>query len=101
MPEPRHMPKILELIGEDYRPREHTIWTKFRRFRIGLGLTQTEFATLVQVNESTVARWEKGAGIIPKKVLRMMQEPIVFHVPKTRINLSQLQGLQAKWEKKA
>jgi DNA-binding XRE family transcriptional regulator len=97
-PEARHIPKILELLGEDYRPEERTIWTKLKRFREGLGMSQEKFASLVGVNETTMWRWEQGAGIIPKRVLKMMEEPIVFHAPKTKIGLAQLKSLRTEWE---
>ena len=97
-PEPRHIPRLTELLGKDHQPRAHTIWTKLRRFRKSLGLTQAEFATLIQANETSVWRWEQGRGIIPKRVLRMMGKPVIFHAPKTRISLPQLNAWKTRWE---
>ena len=97
-PESRHIPRLTELLGKDHQPRAHTIWTKLKRFRKSLGLTQAEFATLIQANESSVWRWEQGRGIIPKRVLRMMGKPVIFHAPKTRISLTQLNAWKTRWE---
>ena len=96
-PESRHSPKLTELLGGDFRPHSLLIWQRVKRFRHSLGLTQEEFATLVQVNESTVSRWEAGRGILPKRLLKMMGEEIVFHMPNSKMNEAQAKRWRELW----
>ena len=67
-----HLPKIISFLGyipEPYCKKTDNIIEQMKIYRQMHGLTQEKFAELVGVDETTVAKWERGEHM-PMKVLR-------------------------------
>jgi len=59
-PEVRNYPAIFRLLGYDPLPAPSTLADRIRRKRLQLGLSRKGAATLIKVDEGTLARWESG-----------------------------------------
>jgi len=59
-PEDRYYPRIFRFLGYDPFPAPRTLPEKIRRKRLELGLPAKEAARLINVDEGTLARWERG-----------------------------------------
>ena len=59
-PELRHLPKIIAFLGYDPLPSPTTLAERLLHFRQVRGLTQYQLARIIQVDPTTVARWERG-----------------------------------------
>lgn len=72
-PQVKYYPKIIAFLAYfpfDIRPL--TLAQKITHYRYWHGLTQEELAQILNVNESTVFRYEKGGFIHSKKVLKKL-----------------------------
>ena len=59
-PEDRYYPRIFCFLGCDPFPAPTTLPERIRRKRLELGLPAKEAARLINVDEGTLARWERG-----------------------------------------
>lgn len=57
-PNLRAWPEVIKFLGYDPRPQAITIGEQLRRHREGLGLSWAEAAKLMEVDPSTVTKWE-------------------------------------------
>jgi transcriptional regulator with XRE-family HTH domain len=67
-----HLPKIIDFLGyvpEPYCKKTNNIIEQMKLYRQIHGLTQEKFAKLIGVDETTVAKWERGEHM-PMKILR-------------------------------
>jgi DNA-binding transcriptional regulator YiaG len=63
-PQIRHYPKLIQFFGYNPFPvNESTISGRIRKFRIVEGLSQSEIAAQLGVDETTVRSWEKDRHI--------------------------------------
>ncbi len=67
-PEARHIPKLLCLLGTDWRPEPCTEGERLRHTRETLGLTQKGFAKAIGHDPATILRWETDKGNVPERV---------------------------------
>jgi transcriptional regulator with XRE-family HTH domain len=58
-PRIHHMPRVVEFLGFNPLQRCDTLAHKIAGHRKSLGLTQKEFAWHLEVDPSTLARWER------------------------------------------
>jgi transcriptional regulator with XRE-family HTH domain len=75
-----HLPKIISFLGytpEPYCKKTDNIIEQMKLYRQVHGLTQEKFAELVGVDETTVAKWERGdhkpMKILSEKVLNFLK----------------------------
>jgi transcriptional regulator with XRE-family HTH domain len=61
-PEDRYYPRIFSFLGYDPFPAPTNLPEKIRRKRLELGLPVKDAARLINVDEGTLARWERGEG---------------------------------------
>jgi len=59
-PRIHHMPRVVEFLGFNPLQKCDTLAQKIVSHRKALGLTQKEFARQLDVDPSTLARWERG-----------------------------------------
>jgi DNA-binding transcriptional regulator YiaG len=59
-PEIRYMPAIIALLGYNPLPAANGIGEELVRQRTSLGLTQREAAPRIEIDPTTLARWERG-----------------------------------------
>lgn len=59
-PELQFMPGILAFLGDDPRPKAKAIGEELVRYREGLGWPQKRLAKVLQVDPTTLSRWELG-----------------------------------------
>lgn len=57
----RNMPALLKFLGHDPRPQADGIGGQLRRKRTALGLSLRAAAKEMQIDPSTLARWESGS----------------------------------------
>lgn len=57
----RHWPAVIAFLGYNPAPRPKTLAETVVWFRRGKGWTQTDFARVLEVDSSMLARWERGA----------------------------------------
>ena len=55
----RFWPRIIRFLGYDPRPGPATLGERIRRYRNAKGLSQQMLAVRLQVDPSTLARWER------------------------------------------
>ena len=60
LPELRHLPGIIGVLGYDPLPSPTTLPERLVHLRQIRGLTQYQLARIIQVDPTTVARWERG-----------------------------------------
>ena len=74
------MPRIIDFLG--YCPIEpgEALGARLRRAREARGLSLGRLAALVRVDESTVARWERGSRLVPAH-FAIVVEAILGKVP--------------------
>lgn len=78
-PLPKHYPGIVTLLG--YYPFEqetHTMGGKIKKCRLLRGLSQEQFAKLINVNRASIMNWENGT-VTPKgetilKLLKVLKD---------------------------
>ena len=56
----RGLPAVIEFVGYDPRSEPTTIGAKIKTWRTARGLSQEEMARRLDVDPSTLARWESG-----------------------------------------
>lgn len=70
------MPAIIRFLGYDPLPPPKNWAEQLVRFRVALGMTQQKAARQIGVDQSTLARWERGdrqpAENLLKRVLKIM-----------------------------
>ena len=59
-PEIRHWPAIFAFLGRDPRPKPTTLGESLIHYRTGKGWARPVLAKLLNVDPSTLARWERG-----------------------------------------
>lgn len=62
----RWLPNILRFLGYDPRPGPTTIGHTLKRFRQGRGITQKAVACRLDVDPSTLARWNTNSEFLPE-----------------------------------
>ena len=73
-PDFRFLPAIIEFLGCDPRPEPETIGQTLIRHREGRGMSQKELAALLDVDPSTLGRWEQEERVPTGRFLRRIQE---------------------------
>ena len=72
----RYIPAIIEFLGYNPLPPATNCAERLVRHRTTLGLTQGEAARRIGVDQSTLARWERGerepAGALAKRAERFL-----------------------------
>jgi transcriptional regulator with XRE-family HTH domain len=63
MPELRFVPAVLAFLGYDPRPVPRGIGERLVRYREGLGWSQKRLAKELNVNPTTLSRWESGRKV--------------------------------------
>jgi hypothetical protein len=56
----RHWPQIIAFLGYDPLPCPSTLAESLVHFRTVRGMTQAQFAGMLGVDPTTLARWERG-----------------------------------------
>lgn len=56
----RHWPRILRWLEYDPRPEAGTIAQALKRYRVGQGVSQKQFAKQLGVDPATLSRWERN-----------------------------------------
>jgi transcriptional regulator with XRE-family HTH domain len=59
-PDLAHLPAILAFLGYDPRPEGETFGQRLRRARTANGMSHRELARLIDVDASTIFKWEDG-----------------------------------------
>ncbi|MEO6324034.1 MAG: helix-turn-helix transcriptional regulator [Thermoanaerobaculia bacterium] len=59
-PDLAHLPALLAFLGFDPRPEGQTFGERLYRARTAKGLSHRDLARLIEVDESTVWKWEDG-----------------------------------------
>lgn len=72
-PELRFMPAILAFLGYDPRPMPESLPERLVCYRQSKGWSQKKFAEVLGVDQSTLARWERGERK-PRQHLTMIDE---------------------------
>ena len=74
----RYLPAIIQFLGCDPRPEGKTWAEQLVRARTARGITQKEAARLMEVDPSTLARWEHGerepTGAFAVRVTRFLTD---------------------------
>ena len=60
MPELRFMPLLLKFLGHDPRPKPRTVAEQLVHYREARGWSQKRLAEALNVDPSTVSKWELG-----------------------------------------
>lgn len=68
-PDLRHTPAAITFLGYDWRETKGTLGEQIRAARIGKGLSLIELATILNIDPSTLRRWEMSVGA-PSAALR-------------------------------
>jgi hypothetical protein len=72
----RFLPAILVFLGNDPRPQPETLGEKLIAFRLAKGWARPRLAVKLQVDPSTLARWERGTrlpwGDYAKRVAKIL-----------------------------
>jgi len=69
-PSVTQIPKIIEFLGHDpYKKETEKLGDKIREYRRIQGLSQKKFAEQLQVDQTTLAGWERGEHWPSKKLL--------------------------------
>ncbi len=58
-PDLRFWPAIIRFLGYDPRPEAQSVGQALKRHREGHGLTQNQLAAILNVDPSTLAKWER------------------------------------------
>ena len=61
-PEIRYMPRIIDFLGFDPHPAPISLPGRLKAIRRNLGLSVKRLSAVLGVDESVVARWERGRG---------------------------------------
>lgn len=69
-PEAAFLPRVLDFLSYDPRPKAIGIADRLKRARRGLGLTQQSLAKRLGIDESTVADYESGRPGVPNSRVR-------------------------------
>ena len=69
----RWMPGIIRFLGYDPRPEPRTIGEALKHYRHSRGMTQEELAVRLEVDPSTLARWEREERIPAGDLLKRVQ----------------------------
>ncbi|MEK7288226.1 MAG: helix-turn-helix transcriptional regulator [Elusimicrobiota bacterium] len=74
-PDPKFLPKIYQFLGYCLLPSSPpaTLSKKLKLWRESQGLTQLELARLTKIDESSLARWERGQTRPYQKSLEKIQ----------------------------
>ena len=70
-----YLPKIITFLGYTPSPYDKVsdnVVENMRRYRLIRGLSQEKFAKLIGVDETTVAKWERGDHIPTKKLVEKL-----------------------------
>ena len=59
-PDLKQIPRVLEFLGYDPRPKDDSIASQLTRARQARGLSQKELARILKVDPSTLSKWEQG-----------------------------------------
>jgi len=62
VPRIRFLPAILAFLGYDPRPQAGTLGEKLVAYRTARGWARPRLAAELRVDQSTLARWERGKG---------------------------------------
>jgi DNA-binding XRE family transcriptional regulator len=77
-PELKYMPAVIRFLGYNPLPPGNGCGDRLVQCRTALGLSQRESAARLGVDQSTLARWERGerqpAGKFAQRVLRFLAE---------------------------
>jgi len=81
-----YLPKIIAFLGytpSPYDKKTDNIIEQMKSYRLTHGLSQEKFAKLIGVDETTVAKWERGEHEPSKKLIKKLS--MLFHlISKTR-----------------
>ena len=72
-----YLPKIIAFLGytpPPYDKKTDDIVEKMKLYRLTQGLSQKKFAKLLRVNETTVAKWERGEHKPSKKPIKFSHD---------------------------
>jgi len=72
-PEIRFMPNIIRFLGYDPQPEAAGLGEQLARRRTALGLSQKAAAKRIEVDPSTLARWERGERVPTGGVLTRVE----------------------------
>lgn len=72
-PNLRRLPAILKYLESDPRPPAETLGQALKRHRKWLGMSQRELAALLDVDPSTVAKWERSERIPTGRYLHRVE----------------------------
>ncbi|MFH1265335.1 MAG: helix-turn-helix domain-containing protein [Planctomycetota bacterium] len=62
-PDFRSLPAIIDFLGYDPRPDPKTVGQALKRHRKGQGISQRELAGVLEVDPSTLAKWEREDSV--------------------------------------
>ena len=80
------IPKIIEFIGCDpFEPRDESLADKFKAYRRVHGLSQKKLAELLEVDQTTLAGWERGEHLPSKRFLNKLAAVLGFAQSKEAI----------------
>lgn len=73
------IPKIIEFLGYDpYKKESEKLGDQIREYRRIQGLSQKKFAEQLQVDQTTLAGWERGEHQPTKKLLDKIKSVLIF-----------------------
>lgn len=55
-----HLPKVIQFLGYDPRPKPSTVADRLKQHRTALGLSQEAMSKRLGVDPTTLRRWESG-----------------------------------------
>ena len=74
------MPKIIRFLGYNPLPEAGTLVGKLTRYRLSRGITQEALAKTLEIDQCTLARWERG-DTTPTGLYRKLVEKILSDHP--------------------
>jgi transcriptional regulator with XRE-family HTH domain len=77
------IPGIIRFLGYNPLPEAETVAQKLTRYRTSQGISQEKLAKQLGIDESTLARWERGdrlpTGLYGKLVEKLLADPSSDH----------------------
>jgi transcriptional regulator with XRE-family HTH domain len=77
------MPRIISFLGYDPRPQPKIVGKALKRHRMGEGMSQRDLADVLEVDPSTLAKWEREervpTGTCLERVERLLNAQSTVH----------------------